>query len=662
MRSVDSETFLMMAGAKAPPMVCTTWAEGDASGLFHHSDPALERFVTESLHAHSIVGANTPFDLAVFGHKWPHLIPSIFDALADDRVHDVLMREKLIDLALGTFRFEEDEEGNVKTKGYSLAAVVQRRLDIYLEKDQWRLRYHDLYDLPVDQWPEGARKYAADDAVTTLRVFEAQEPFRQFLENECAQNRGAWALWLMTTWGIRTDSAAVDRLVAQAERVIEHVRGTLIAEKLVRPDGTRNLKNATRRMLERSAEVRLTDKGREKALEMGQEALLKLAREKGKFISLSEDSCLVSGDPVMVAYSTYTRFNNLLTGAAKHFRRGTVVPIHSSFQSLMETGRTSSADPNIQNQRRNMKYTWQDLPEYQWLVDAGLAKRTKDGIVEELAIRECFVPREGCVFVGCDYDLQELHTLAQFCIDTFGYSRLGDMLNAGVDVHVGLGAQFVGKEYDVAFAAYKAGEEWAAEIRQLAKAANFGFPGGASAKTFVNYAAAYGVEIDLQQAQKVKAIWAAAYPEIQELFKYISKDCQSPNRETWYAVYLPRSKRLRNRCSYTAACNTTFQGPASDVIKRAMFNVAREQYCVPTSPLYGTRTVNMIHDELIVEAREEVAAAAAERLQQIMEEASAVECPDCPTKSTPVLMRRWRKGAKPKRNAQGGLIPWEDAA
>jgi hypothetical protein len=71
-----------------------------------------------------------------------------------------------------------------------------------------------------------------------------------------------------------------------------------------------------------------------------------------------------------------------------------------------------------------------------------------------------------------------------------------------------------------------------------------------------------------------------------------------------------------------------------------------------TSPLYGCRPVAFLHDEIIIEARNDeanprLAFTAAQRLKDVMVERMQTWLPDVPAKASPVMMRRWYKGAKP---------------
>ena len=270
-------------------------------------------------------------------------------------------------------------------------------------------------------------------------------------------------------------------------------------------------------------------------------------------------------------------------------------------------------------------------------------------------MRECFVPRDGCVLVACDYSAAELHTLAQVCLDLFGKSSLADALNDGVDVHLWVGAHLMGIGYEDALALIKAGDTEVKDARQLAKAANFGFPGGCSAKRFVGIAHAYGREIEIRQAAKLKALWLSTWPEMRLYFDHVGS---CTDGDGWHWVKQLRAERLRSRTTYTSACNSYFQGLAADGAKAAAYAVARAQYNEPESPLFGARSVAFIHDEIIMEVAEDRAHGAALELSEVMEREFNRFVPDVPTAAEPTIMRWWSKAAKPVWTDDGRLVPW----
>jgi DNA polymerase-1 len=534
-----------------------------------------------------------------------------------------------LDLARGTFRFETDEDGKVRAKGYSLFDLAVRRLGVRLDKDTWRMRYHELWDIPLEEWPQGARDYADADAVTTLRIYEAQEKLSKYLGNEAAQVRAHFALHLMSAWGFMTDADRVEELETWVAEELATIEPKLMEAGLVRSNGTRDTKRAVKRMVEAMGEESiLTDAGLRAIQRMEKtraQILVEARAGSGKFVSVSADATMMSGDTTLMDYSRFTQLRNLTTGSIKDLRRGTILPIQSRFEVLMETGRTSSSGPNIQNLRR--------AP----------------------GVRECFVPREGCVLVACDYSAAELHTLAQVCFDLFGKSALGDALNEGIDVHLWVGAHLMGVSYEDAESLLKAGDPNAKDARQLAKAANFGFPGGCSPKRFVGIAHAYGREIEIRSAARLKALWLSTWPEMRAYFDHVG---QCTDGDGWHWVKQLRAERLRSRTTYTSACNSYFQGLAADGAKAAAYAVARAQHVETDSPLFGARSVAFIHDEIIMEVEESQAHAAALELSEVMEREFNHFVPDCPTQAEPTIMRWWSKKAVPVWTDDGRLVPW----
>lgn len=625
--AIDTETFLFFPGYMAPEMVCLSFAGKKESGVFHRGDPALLRWLRERL-GERTVWANAAYDLAVIAAKFPSLIPVIFRALDEGRIHDVQIREKLLDLARGTFRFEEDEDGNVKAKGYSLFEITFRRTGRRLEKDLWRYRYHDLWDVPIGKWPSGAIDYAADDAIATLEVFQSQRKLRAYLKNESAQVQAHFALHLMSCHGFMTDPTAIDELETRVVEEIKSIKKALIKAGLVRPDGSRDMKAAIRRMVKVCKdEITLTKTGLELlASGVKLRRILKRAKREGKFVSVSHDATLLSGDDTLEKFARYGQLRNLITGSIKDLRGGTVLPIQSRFEVLMETGRTSSSAMNIQNLRR--------AP----------------------GVRECFVPRPGFVIVAADFVGAELHTLAQVCRDLFGFSKLGDALNSGLDVHLWLGAQLAAIEYADAKELLEAGDQHIKDMRQLAKAANFGFPGGCSPRRFVAIAKAWGVDISLREAARLKSLWLQTWPELPLYFAYISK-CEIGNGLYWVAQV--RVDRLRSGCTYTSACNSYFQGLCADGAKAALYAVTKAQFD-PESPLFGTACLAFVHDEILIEVPEARAHACALELRRIMETEFNRFTPDVPTPAEAAAMRRWSKKAKPTFDKKGRLVPWEE--
>jgi hypothetical protein len=663
----DTETCPIRVAVQAPPLVVLSWADKGAGSLVSRHDAyawARKNF------NQPMTLANGPFDFAVMGNEFPDLMPVIFEMLAADMVHDVLMRQKMLDIANGRYSgrskpiFFTSQSGVKQKVLYNLSCCHDRLLGSPMEKDEWRLRYAEFRDTPIDQWPAGARKYALDDAIKTRLVHLAQDKLpdaEEILEDEFRQNRAYWAIYLMRCWGIRTDLEAVKKLDARLEKEWHEVKARLVETGLVRKAGSKDTKLAKEKMFKALGDnCYLTDTGEGILVMMVKggadplEARREVIKMKDyKYVATKAEACMDAGTDELKDYHAYTHLQKLRGTYVDKLWRGVKDPIHSYFEPILESGRTSSSGPNLQNPPR------------------------------EPGVRECFMPRPGCVYAICDYDLAELRSLAQVCISVVGYSKLGDALNAGFDPHLSMAAQIMGISYDEAKKRREDGDEEVEEMRTLGKCANFGFPGGLGAKTFCAFAkATYGVIITEEQARKLKADWLEMWPEMREYFQYISamfpryrkKDEETEEEKeqrilrTFIKQY--RSNRCRGGVTYTSACNTYFQGLTADAAKEALFEVARRQYCDPESALYGTHTVNFVHDELIVECPEEIAHEVAMELRDIMVEVYNRWTPDVPMTAEPCVTRvwskkakpRWRDGGKKPANDDDRLIPYEIAA
>jgi DNA polymerase family A len=638
-RAIDTETCLFRPGVMAPELVCVSWqVPGEQPGIVHADDPAALPLVTSWLAGSELlVGHHVVYDFAVLAAKWPQLVPLIFKAYDEDRVTCTKVRQQLLDIAAGQFRgwlrkfdkrvctaHEEcDPETCVEatTKrsarwvpyNYDLDAIYYRATGGRLDKNTWRLRYGEFLHVPIEQWPEGARTYPLEDARADLDVFLKQEEHARFIPDQYRQARAAWALHLTSVWGLRTHTPGVDRLRAQTLEALAAIEGDLKEAGLVRSggkrDGSRDVKAARALMVQvcerLGRPVRLTNKGQ---------------------VSLDSDACEASGYDLLEDYAELTSLKNVLNKDIPVLEAGTVYPVHTSF-GMAGSGRSTSSKPNVQNPRR--------LP----------------------GIRECFVPRPGKVFAQADFSGLELHTLAQCCVTLFGQSHLAEVLNSGLDPHTAFAADVLGISYDEAVRRKKAGDDAVDNARQTAKVANFGFPGGLGAEKLCLFARkSYGVVLTEERAKELKAQWLERWPEMKLFFQHVGDLIDEDTGEA--LVEQVFSRRLRGGCHYTAACNSFFQGLGADAAKRAHYFVVRACYSQPASVLYGSRAVNFVHDESILEVDDdERAHDKAVELGRVMLLGANEFLPDVPARVEPLLARCWSKKSK-QVFKDGRLVPW----
>lgn len=556
MLSIDTETWLSEPGQQIPPLVCLTFADSESVGIVHHSErDKLVSIVKRGL-SFGVAGFHIAYDLAVCWRFAPELGPLIWEAYDKGLVSDVMIREQLLTLAGG---------GTLKQK-WNLGAVAMRALGRDIEKDGvWRKGYKELYDVPLDKWPDGAKRYAIDDAIVTRDTRESQVDGGE-VANEADQVRAAWAAHLTTAWGVVTDPIRTFTLKGDLEYEQANIIDELVAHGLVRADGSRNMRVVKAKL-------------RTALHEVFGEKLPKDHVTAGGDISTGAVTCNVAGavDPVLEKFGRYGEIKSKLSRDIPLLEQGI---IHARY-GLAESGRTTNS-PNIQN-----------LP--------------RDG-----GVRECLVPRPGCVFVGADYDGLELRTIAQMCIDLLGRSNLAPILNSGGDPHLAVAANILGHTYEDAKRLYDSKDKDVFQARQAGKVANFGCPVGLGIDTLVEYAwSTYRVRITREKAADIKSNWLRTLPEFHDFFAYINQLVKG--RGSGGSVTQLRSGRVRSGLRFTKACSTYSQGLGADAAKRAWWYIARECYTPrntdkvqgssgdgPTA-LYGCRIVLFCHDEFLLE-------------------------------------------------------------
>jgi hypothetical protein len=640
----DTETCLFRDGVRAPELVCITWARpGLRPDIVHANDAGALPLVESWLRSnHLLVGHNVVYDNAVLCAKWPHLVHLFFAKYDRDEIVCTKLRQQLLDISTGTFQgflktFEKEVEdkktGKMKTVkgerwipyGYSLDDIWCRLTSERLDKDTYRLRYGEFMGVPITQWPEGARGYALKDAACTLAIFQEQEGFVEHIPDQYRQARAAWALHLTSLWGLRTHKAGVDALEEQTLEGLRQIEEGLKTAGLVRADGSRDTKAAQARMLRVCGWAEAGEGSKEKYVPVG-DVHKPLRLTDGGAPSLDSDACEASGDSLLEEYAELTSLKNVLSKDIPVLRAGTVFPVHTSF-GLAASGRSTSGDPNVQNPRRLS------------------------------GIRECFVPREGKVFAQADFSALELHTLAQVCMSLFGKSTLAEVLNAGLDPHTAFACDLLGISYEKGLALRKSGDETFDNARQTAKVANFGFPGGLGAESFCLFARKnYGVHLTEEHARDLKAAWLERWPEMKDFFKHCGDLAGDEGDGTLTQLF---SGRIRGGCHYTALCNSWFQGLGADAAKEAFYLVSRACYAELESVLYGSRPVNFVHDEIIMEVDDDPSAHdKAIELGRLMVLGANEFLPDVPSRVEPLLARCWSKKSKPIYDAKGRLVPW----
>ena len=259
--------------------------------------------------------------------------------------------------------------------------------------------------------------------------------------------------------------------------------------------------------------------------------------------------------------------------------------IRTTFQNLVTaTGRLSSTEPNLQN----------------------IPVRTDLGA----EIRKMFIPRPGCVLVDADYSQIELRVLAHIAEDPVMCGSFA----SGMDIHTATAAQVFGVEP----------EQVTPLQRRHAKAVNFGIVYGIS-----EFSLAEDIGVSRYEAKDYIESYLANYRGVKEYMgKVVAQAREKGYTQTMYGRrrYIPELKSSNFNVRQGAeriALNTPIQGTAADLIKLAMIRVDRalsEKY--PQAKL-----ILQVHDELIVECPEQIAAQVAELVSSQMQDVAKLRVP-----------------------------------
>lgn len=259
--------------------------------------------------------------------------------------------------------------------------------------------------------------------------------------------------------------------------------------------------------------------------------------------------------------------------------------VHTSFaQSITNTGRLSSNDPNLQN----------------------IPIRTEEG----RKIRTAFIAAPGKTLLCADYSQIELRLVAEMA----GIEQLKQAFRDGIDIHSKTASEVFGTPIDAV----------SREERRAAKAINFGIIYGISA---------FGLARQLGTENHVASTYIKSYMErFPELRTYMDSTKQFAKEHGYVLTLQGRqcwmpgitSKNAAERAfAERQAINAPLQGTAADIVKLAMIAVdklIRDQN-LPAQLLL------QVHDELVLEVDQDAATDIAPLIKHTMESVMDLSVP-----------------------------------
>lgn len=258
--------------------------------------------------------------------------------------------------------------------------------------------------------------------------------------------------------------------------------------------------------------------------------------------------------------------------------------IHTTFkQEVTATGRLSSENPNLQN-----------IP-----IKSELGK----------VIRTAFEAEEGNVFVSADYSQIDLRVMAHMS----GDKKMREAFWAGEDIHLKTAAEV--NKVTLSKVTQK--------MRREAKALNFGIIYGMGSFGF-----AQSADISRAEAKRFIDEYMENFAQVAE---FIKKTKESARKKEFVETETGRRRYLAeiNSPNFMVqagaermAINMPIQGLAADIMKLAMIKVYEN--------FRNDKDIKMIlqiHDEIILEVKEEKAQAVTEKTKEIMEQVYQLNVP-----------------------------------
>lgn len=647
--SWDTETELIQPGLLSPPIVCHSFASAlFPVGLLKDKASGLAIIKANLQLGHTVSGANIAYDFGCLLAEDPSLLPLVWKAYEEGRVHDVLIAATLVAISQGRLRDGElfdvkgqkmrDDKGRI-TPRYSLFNTTKEWLGREDAKgnDRFRMSYALLKNTPIEQWPTDAQQYPKDDAVNTLEVAEAQLASGFDFKDLKVQCHAAFCAHIAAMFGLRTDAERVNKLEGELLEKESELHGWAHKLGLLRKNEDGSFSKNTKLIGEVVSRAYL-----------GNPPLT-----PGGGVSLAREALEESGDETLEKFSELGKVQKNKTYLPT-LRQAAAGPLNVKPNILLSTGRAS----------------------YEGMLQL---------LPRKGGIRECFKARG--TYVSVDYAAVEMATLAQVCLWTVGESKLAAAINAGQDPHCIISADMTGVTYDEFYRAYKAGDPVLKDIRQAGKAGDFGYPGmmGAPRFTIAQRKAGHSVcewfhrdgncghektlewkgrKWDggalcvrcIEESARIKKSFTSTWDEVPKYWRWITGKLEFNDVLEQFV-----SGRLRGGLSAPAAANTLFQGLAADGAKRAVVALTREMYLDTKSPLYGSRLCVFAHDETIIDvpAHMDLHNAACRQRDIMVEEMSKV-CPDVKISAEPAAMKYWTKAAEPVFSSAGRLIPWEE--
>lgn len=360
--------------------------------------------------------------------------------------------------------------------------------------------------------------------------------------------------------------------------------------------------------------------------------------------------------PIIEIYLEYKTLDKMIGTYGDNWLKG-IEPktgrLHTQFKQLLDTARLSSGGKNKKTKEEYINFL---------------------NIPQDNRIRNCIIPKEGYVYIDCDFTGQESIIMANKSMEP---SLIQFYNEDGGDLHSFVASKIYPECAEVPLDEIKV--KFKAQ-RQKAKAANFALSFGGVGATI-----AKNLSIPIEQGEEVERAYFEAFPELKKYFDeqkrlalfngYILTDPISKRRiylddfeefkqlekeftsEFWDTYRIEKQKdsikfktelkpKVRDyfmkKGSYErASMNWPIQSTAASVTKLACIYVYRE--IEKQNAFWKILFPNVIHDQIILEVPQEESQKWADIVQYCMEKAGEPFCKTVKLRAEPEILTAWKK-------------------
>lgn len=468
----------------------------------------------------------------------------------------------------------------------SLKAVLERRLDIQVDKE---LQVSDwgAPDLDLEQVEYAARDVDLLPQVAALQIEELKE--EDLMGVYSMESKVVRPVAMMCYRGFAVDIAKLKNLQSEIKQELEDKTKEFVEQldarlpeeaKLPRgAEGAIAVGKKAKKEFNPSSCAQVCKAFNACGIELPFDAETK--KQTLSQISLSEFN---SDDPTLALFRQRVKIETKLEHITKLIDN--INPVTNRIHSFYNQFGANSGRFTCTGAKR----TSAKSPKTTYAVNLQQIPRSKN-------FRECFVASPGFKLVICDYSQMELRLLAELA----DIPEMQEAYNQDIDLHTLTASRM----NDCSI------EEVTKQQRQMAKGANFGMIYGIGYAKFKTYAAAsFGLMLSLSESKVTHAKFHASYPRLRQWHR----ERGALTQDGW--CYTRTAMGRRRLLSYddakmTVSANTLIQGSGADILKVALGEL---------NPYVNddVRLVAVVHDEIVLEVKEELADEWQHKLSDIM--------------------------------------------